>query len=237
MSRIRTSVCMAAYNGEDYISEQIHSILKQLNSFDELLISDDGSTDNTLNIIYSIQDVRLKILKGPSLGVVKNFEFLIGNARGDYIFLTDQDDVWLQNRLLIALNLLQNFDLVVCDAVIIDGKNSFISKSFYEIRNSGAGFLKNLYVNSYLGCCMAFRKNVISYILPFPSSIPMHDWWIGLCVQAFGSVNFVNHSLVAYRRHENNLSTAAFRSKSSFTTKLYWRFLLVYEMVKLAIKK
>lgn len=90
------SVCIATYNGEKYLEEQLDSILPQLDSRDELIISDDGSKDATLAIIkrYTAQDQRIKFFKGPGKGVIANFEFAINQSQGEFIFLADQDDVW-----------------------------------------------------------------------------------------------------------------------------------------------
>ena len=92
------SVCMTTYNGEKFIREQIASILCQLQDHDELIISDDGSTDSTIEIVNSLGDVRIKFYQNCFKNVVKNFEFTISKAVGDYIFLSDQDDIWHRNK-------------------------------------------------------------------------------------------------------------------------------------------
>ena len=100
------SVCMASYNGEKYIKEQIDSILKQLSDEDELVISDDGSTDNTLSVIQSIHDKRIKLIHNQGEhGYSRNFENALKNSKGDYIFLSDQDDVWKDNKVETILPL------------------------------------------------------------------------------------------------------------------------------------
>ncbi|OUC60285.1 glycosyltransferase [Acinetobacter seifertii] len=86
MSNIKISVCMATYNGEKYIKEQLVSILKQISETDEVIISDDSSVDNTLNIIKSINDSRVKVYRNCFRNVIKNFEFSISKASGDIIF-------------------------------------------------------------------------------------------------------------------------------------------------------
>ena len=93
------SVCIATYNGGAFIKDQIYSILLQLSQNDEIIISDDGSRDSTLNILFSFNDSRIKIYKnGGKHGVVSNFENAIKHATGDYIFLCDQDDVWMPGK-------------------------------------------------------------------------------------------------------------------------------------------
>ena len=93
------SVCIATYNGERFIREQIDSILRQLSSDDEIIVSDDGSTDDTISIINSIDDKRIRIIEGPRKhSPTHNFECAMKEAKGYYIFLADQDDVWKPNK-------------------------------------------------------------------------------------------------------------------------------------------
>lgn len=210
------SVCIATYNGEAFIQDQVLSILTQLTSDDEVIVSDDISTDETLLKIQALNDSRIRILPASTkLGIVKNFERAISHARGEYIFLCDQDDIWLQNKVTRTIESLQSNILTVSDCKVVDMGLWEINPSFFALRNSGPGFIKNLYKNGYLGCCMAFRKELVPYILPIPKSAPMHDMWIGLIAETVGKVNFIREPLVLYRRHGNNASPTA--EKSSFS--------------------
>src|ERR1035437_8300006 len=131
---MRVSVCMASYNGEKYIKKQIESIIIQLSSDDEIIISDDGSIDNTINIIEGFKDSRIKVFNNQSLrknrkslierfrSATKNFENALKNASGEFIFLSEQDDIWLDNRGEITLQYLKECDLVVSDYSFIDHK-------------------------------------------------------------------------------------------------------------------
>ena len=153
------SVAMATYNGEKYIKEQLDSILSQLNEIDEIVISDDDSTDNTRNIINSFNDKRIKLLDGPKNGVKQNFANAIENCVGKYIFLSDQDDIWENNKVERVLNTFEKEKCmcVVHDCTVFDSDtNETILDSFYDFRNSKRGVLKNILKNSYIGCCMAF---------------------------------------------------------------------------------
>src|SRR5437773_2423376 len=146
---------------------------------------------------------------------------------GDYLFLSDQDDVWLENKVDVMLAALQEADLAVSDCSIVDSTLSVVAPSFYVLRSSGPGVVKNLWKNSFLGCCMAFRRNVLRYVLPFPDAVPMHDWWIGLMVNLKGRVRFVNQPLVLYRRHGLNASYTAQKSQASRLTQLKWRLRMI----------
>ena len=111
----KVSVAMATYNGEKYIQEQIDSILKNLEKKDELIISDDGSNDGTIEIIKKNikKDNRIKLINGPKRGVIKNFENALLNCNGDYIFLSDQDDIWLPNKVKTVMSYFEQDDKLI----------------------------------------------------------------------------------------------------------------------------
>jgi len=205
----RCSIVIATYNGEKYIKEQIDSILKNMNNDDELVISDDGSNDNTLKIISEYKDERIKVIKGPQKGVKQNFANAIENATGKYIFLSDQDDIWMENKIELVLKEFERNDVsvVIHDAEVIDENLKITIPSFFEYRNSGKGVIKNIYKNTYIGCCMAFKSDIKRYILPIPNNIEMHDQWIGIIAEAKGNGSlFIKEKLIQYRRHGNNVS-------------------------------
>lgn len=204
------SVCMATYNGEKYLEGQIESIVSQLHEDDELIVSDDGSTDATLRILESFQQRYpiVKIVEGPHLGIIANFENAISNASGDYIFLSDQDDVWSPRkveRVMAAFRSVES-DLVVHNAEIVDSDLRPLGLTAFEWRASGPGLIKNLKRNSFIGCCMAFRRELLPLCLPFPRDIAMHDWWLGLVSSLNGNPMFVDDCLIKYRRHGGNAS-------------------------------
>lgn len=219
------SVCLASLNGGRYIRAQVESILASPR-VTELLVSDDGSTDDTLQVLQAIRDPRLKVLSGPRRGVIRNFEFLLGKASGDYIFLSDQDDVWLERKVDTMLAALQDADLAVSDCAVVDNELHLVARSFFQARGSGPGVVRNLWKNSFLGCCMAFRRGILAYVLPFPQGVPMHDWWIGLMVALKGRVRFVEEVLVQYRRHGAN-ATYAVVSEAPLLTRLKWRLSMI----------
>lgn len=206
---IRCSVAMATYNGEEYIKEQIDSILKNMSNEDELIISDDGSIDNTRKIVNEYKDSRIKLIDGPQKGVKQNFANAIKSSSGKYIFLSDQDDIWMENKIELVLREFENKNtsIVIHDAEVIDENLKVTLPSFFEYRNSGKGILKNIYKNTYIGCCMAFNSDIKKHILPIPNDIEMHDQWIGILGEAKGNGSvFLNERLIRYRRHNNNVS-------------------------------
>lgn len=216
------SVVLAAYKGEKYICAQIGSILGQLGENDELIVSDDFPKGKTKDAVFERfgDDSRIVYLEGPSKGVIENFEFAISRARGEYIFLCDQDDVWLDGKVQTVVKKLENgADLVLHNALIVDGKLHKTGETAFEINRTKKGFIRNIIKNSYQGCCMAFRSELKKYILPFPKKIPMHDQWIGLIAEKHGNVVFIDEPLILYRRHGGNVTG----NGSGFITKIKWR--------------
>ncbi len=235
------SVCMATYNGERFIREQIESILIQLTDVDELVISDDSSTDSTLKIIDSFNDKRIKkITQNTFHNPIYNFECALKNAQGDIIILADQDDIWVDNKVNeIKLYLGKyKYDLVVTDCSIIDENNNVLVPSIFEKLKSGPGLIKNLFKNSYLGCCMAFKKSILSKALPFPKHIPMHDIWLGFVAELFFKPYFIKKQLTLYRRHAKNESTTSrLISNNVIFKKVFIRFNLLKRIPLLIMRK
>lgn len=235
----KISVCLATYNGEKYVIEQLSTILSQLSKADEIVISDDGSTDSTLNIIKALNDDRIKVFKNKSNhGFVGNFENALTHATGDYIFLSDQDDIWLKNKVSTILPLFKDYDLIVHDAEIVDGNGLSLNKNYYSTLHSGRGFLANLYKSRFLGCCMAFTKDVKEFCLPIPNNIVAHDYWIGMYSLLNFKVCFIDDILLKYRRHGNNASPSSEKSSNSFFYKLFTkRLILIWNIMKRSSNK
>lgn len=232
------SVCVATYNGERYIEAQLKSILSQLSSQDEVIVSDDGSTDNTIAIIEALDDPRIKIYRNESkAGVNGNFENALTHASGDIIYLADQDDVWVEGKVEATLNALEDCDCVIHDAFVTDGDLNILHDSFYRLRQSGPGFLKNLYKNTYLGCCMAFKRSLLDAILPIPKrNAYYHDNWIGSIADCKYKLKFIGFKGIYFRRHESNTSCTAKSSKYNSIQMLYHRIVQLYDVIQRLIK-
>lgn len=227
------SICIATYNGSKYIKEQLDSIISQIDEIDEIIISDDSSTDDTLKIVESYNSKQIKIYTDNIYhSPIYNFENALSKAKGDYIFLCDQDDIWLPNKIKIMKAELQKYDLVVSDCRVVDSNLNVKEESIFKVLHSRPGFFKNLIKNTYTGCCMAFKKEVLEYILPFPASIAMHDIWIGLSVELHGTVHFIDQPLILYRRHGENASFGCEKSCYSIWYKIQYRMQLLYYLLQ-----
>lgn len=224
------SVCMATYNGARFIKQQIDSILSQLSENDELVISDDESTDGTIDIINSYNDERIKlfhhkkhILNGMYYKfryVTENFENALSQAKGDFLFLSDQDDVWLHNKVNCCLTLLRKFDCVVHNYQRINIEGIVLDEQAFKtnpIRNSLVG---NVLDNHFRGCCLAFKRDLLKYVLPIPKRVIGHDYWIGALASHYFHVCYEMAPLIQSRHYPNSVSA---ERKTSFWYKLRYR--------------
>lgn len=233
------SVCIATYNGEKYIKKQIESILPQLSDIDEIIVSDDKSVDSTLKIIKEFSDKRIKIVFNKlERGYTNNFENAINHSSGNFIFLSDQDDVWIDNKVSETLNLLKTCDLVVSDALFVDEKLNNLNYTFFSMRGGKVGFLKNLYKSQYLGACMAFKKEILIKLLPFPERKDLcpHDLWISLIAEFYFKTTVIDRPLIKYRRHGANVSTGGEKSSNSFLRQIQFR-LYCFIQILLRLRK
>jgi glycosyltransferase involved in cell wall biosynthesis len=230
------SVCVATYNGERYIKEQIDSILCQLKDGDELIISDDGSIDKTYEILMGYTDSRIKIIKNQNIhGFAHNFENALKHTSGDYIFFADQDDIWLPNKVDIITPFLKRDNLIMTDAFVTNEELE-IKGRLSQWRKYKKGYLRNLYKSIYLGCTMAITKKIKEYCMPFPENIQAHDAWIGFLCELKFNVIYIDKPMILYRRHQNNLSSVGEKSIQPLSHMLKFRYVMLTETLKRFLK-
>ncbi|MCS6209210.1 glycosyltransferase family 2 protein [Shewanella baltica] len=220
---MKVSVCMATFNGEMFIQQQLVSILSQISENDEVVISDDSSNDTTEEIVKNINDPRVRFLYNKyERGYTKNFENALKHCTGDIIFLADQDDVWLPGKVESMTLALKNFDFVVSDCRIADSQLNVTHPSHFALHSVKRGFINNLLLPRYIGACMAFNRKVLDYALPFPrkQKYAAHDYWISLISEMCFKVEIINEPLIMYRRHDSNASNGGTKSKNSLYHKL-----------------
>ena len=214
----KIDVLLATYNGEKYIKEQIDSILNQTYKNIHLIISDDKSKDSTREILkeYESKDERITVyFQEQNLGYVKNFEFLLNQVQSEYYMLSDQDDIWLPEKIEKSFETLkeQNADLVFGDLQVVDENLNTIYPSFGDfmllnrkIRKCIDSYQVNYLYNCVTGCTLLSKKNFLKYILPLPdnSKYLIHDYWIALMVALNGKLAYMPEKYIKYRQHGNN---------------------------------
>ncbi|GIP39960.1 hypothetical protein J31TS4_32400 [Paenibacillus sp. J31TS4] len=212
MSDIKIDILLATYNGSKYIVELIESILSQSYANYKLIICDDASTDGTYDLLtrYAIQDDRIELHKNNvNLGVVRNFEKLMKLSDAKYFMLCDQDDVWHKDKVLKSLEQIvaTNSLLVYTDLKIITSREESIS---YWKREgikplSGSPFKTLLVQNVITGCTIIADKRIINFAIPIPSKFCLHDQWLGIVASVYGSISYLEETLIDYRQHEGNV--------------------------------
>lgn len=228
---MKVSVALAAYNGEKYIGEQLSSILSQIGQNDEIIVSDDNPSGNTKAAIDSLGDGRIKYFEGPARGVCANFEFALSKCDGDIIFLCDQDDVWLPDKVKdVKEKISLGYELVLHDASVTDEKLNIETPSFFALHKSNTSLIGNIIRNSFVGCCMAFTKQVAQSVTPFPGDLPMHDWWIALAAMKKGfRIALINKPLILWRRHSETFTGG----KTTLKQKITWRIKIIGYLIPL----
>ncbi len=214
---------MATYNGEQFLRQQIDSILNQGYKDFEFIICDDKSNDSSIDIVssYMAKHPQIKLYKNSiRLGSLKNFEKAITLSCGEYIALCDQDDIWREDKLKIQLSLLQSINnsnrtpiMVHSDLRMINDKNSIIKKSYFKFRKYKLKESKDL--SHILGPCgvmgntIVMNKALKKLVLPFPDTLTTHhDYWIAIINEIYGQRVTCLEPLVDYRIHEKNLSNS-----------------------------
>lgn len=212
------SVVMATYNGEKYIKKQLDSInmLKWPNL--ELVISDDGSTDNTLKIIKEHHfKIPVKVVHNKNNhGLIGNFTNAFSYAKGAFFAMCDQDDIWEPDKLNILMERIDDFDIVFGNMVVIDQNDNIhpepIMHSEYEAnRTMQYDFIDYLPSNPMLGCASLMRREVVERALPIPNGFLYHDWWMVLNAIKYGKgVCFIDKPVLKYRQHSSNTAKSTF---------------------------
>lgn len=237
------SVCIATHNAEKYIVKQLCSILSQLASDDEVIISDDGSRDNTVSLILSLKDKRINIHHYTHLTdysskrlssyyyATANFYNALLHAKGDIVFLSDQDDIWAPDKVQSSMTYLSRYDIVCSNFSIINENDEIIEHSYINGHlYDNLSYYKIWKYLPFRGCCLAFTREVLLNSFPFPKDLFLHDCWIGLtAVYGKYKYKFIDAPLLMYRRHGNNVSLL--ESPNSLWFKLEYRFKLFLQLI------
>lgn len=215
----KVQVLLSAYNGEQYISEQIQSILNQTHAAVSILIRDDGSTDKTMELLdqwVTTHPDKIKLIKGTNVGVVSSFFELLraADAEADYYCFCDQDDVWLDHKIEHAISRLDSSIYTEVPAMVFT--STYLTDD--ELNRKGAwpkppaqepSFFNALYENIAIGATITMNRSARNLFINSQSvdsqKVLMHDWWFYLLVSAFGTVIYDNKPSMLYRQHNNNV--------------------------------
>ncbi len=214
------SVALCTYNGEQFLSEQLESLQHQTQLPDELVVCDDGSTDNTISLVEKFAKsapfkVRILVNKN-NLGVTRNFEKALSNCEGEFLFLCDQDDIWEPEKIATMTDFLEknpSVSVVFSDAFLVNEQATLLQQRLWDVVrlypaqldqwSRGESIRLMLIGNRVAGCTMAVRRSFLRKILPFPTDIPdfLHDTWIAFVASVLNQIQFLAIPLVKYRQH------------------------------------
>ncbi|MGA1980070.1 MAG: glycosyltransferase family 2 protein [Sedimentisphaerales bacterium] len=221
MTQPAISICMATYNGEQFLGQQLDSIIAQSNQDWQLLVRDDGSDDNTVHIVEDYagrlpEKIRLVTDDGNRLGASLNFGKLLEYADTEYIMFSDQDDVWLPNKIELTLNAMKAAEqiypdkpiLIHTDLQVMDYKLDIIANSMWSYQKlfpeAGSDLNRIMAQNVVTGCTVMLNKKARAVSIPVPDEAIMYDWWLALKVCEHGKIIYVSIPSVLYRQHSKN---------------------------------
>jgi glycosyltransferase involved in cell wall biosynthesis len=208
------SVVLATCQGEKFISEQLESILPQLAPEDEVIVSDVASTVRTLEIVAALRDPRIRVIANRSrAGYVENFQRAVAASRGESVYFSDQDDVWLPNKIAVMDAALKASPLVASDAIVADEKLQTLQPSYFASRGIVSFSPVRIFLKPrIIGATLACRRQYLDSLLPVPAGIP-HDFWLSINAALDRSLAIVDTPLILYRRHTATASPTATGNK------------------------
>jgi glycosyltransferase involved in cell wall biosynthesis len=216
---------LATYNGEGYLEDQIESFLCQTNNDWRLIVRDDGSSDETRSILARMAKKfpeKVMILEDGDerLGVIGNFSRLMETSSSKYTMFSDQDDLWLPDKIEISIKRMNELEkkfgnttpiLIHTDLRVVNEKLETIAESFwdYQLTDPDITSLNRLLMqNNITGCTMIINKALRDISLPIPEGVMMHDWWVALVAASFGVIDYLPQATILYRQHGSNVEGA-----------------------------
>ena len=209
------SIAMATYNGAKYLKEQLDSIYAQTYKNFEVIVVDDVSTDNTVQILekYKQEHGLIYFVNDTNMGVTKNFEKAISLCKGELIALVDQDDVWLPNKLEVLYENIGDYSLIYSNTEVINDNGELQNKTaqsiypLYGVDSNTGDLYKYIVLHSFiLGCATMFKRELVSDLIPIYKTKRNHDWWLTVCAYNQNGIKYIDDVLFYYRHHDNNYS-------------------------------
>jgi glycosyltransferase involved in cell wall biosynthesis len=216
------SIAVATYNGAEFLSEQLDSLVRQTWRNIEIIISDDASTDTTPVIAakYAKKYPFIRFLRQKrNLGYIANFEAAVKKCKGEFIALCDQDDIWRKDKIEILMNIIGKKDIAASDLRVIDGRGKLIAPSLEKYQGLFVPLPEEQYRilvfrNCFTGCAMLIRKSLIKKCIPIPKEALVHDWWFAVNAAARNGIAYTRETLVDYRQHGKNAIGAKDKKKT-----------------------
>ena len=206
--RNEIDVLLATFNGELFINDFLDSLAAQEEVNIHLIVSDDGSTDSTLEVIRQHQSKfhKVTVLTGPKKGPMSNFFFLLRASNASFVALADQDDVWHQDHLKNSINRIRNQDLPAMTFSSVEQFDEVAGKSeVWPSQYGGPKFPSIIFENTARGCTIVLNQQARDLInIKEPKNAIMHDWWILLLLQLYGVVRYEPQPEIQYRLHAQN---------------------------------
>ncbi len=215
-------VVLATFNGEKFLPSFLKSLNEQTQYMDRLLFRDDGSKDNTLNILESFWSDNFLVAQTSfidgNLGVARNFSFILEQSSAQYVLLADQDDIWYPEKIEKSLARIIELEktkvgglrpaLVFSDLDVVDENLNLVNPSFIKMQGLEhllqPNFIQLLTQNVAPGCTMIVNRALLDLALPIPKEAVMHDWWLIQVASLFGCIGYIDEPTIAYRQHGNN---------------------------------
>lgn len=234
------SICMATYNGELYLRPQIASIFEQMGPDDELIVIDDASNDSTIAYLESLKDHRIRLIRNEkNLGHVQSFAKAIGFASRQWIFMSDQDDIWVAGRVRAMCDILSaGAALVSTNSGYIDANGQPVPPLQPGLDQSGSDrHLDNIWrifngTAAYYGCAMALRDELRDIILPIPSYVESHDLWIAMAANMAGNNQHLDRITLLRRVHGTNASVIS----RPIVKKIWSRVIFARSFIQIALR-
>ena len=219
----KVEILLATYNGDAFIKEQLDSILNQSFKDWRLIVRDDGSTDQTLNILHKYiqkypNQIELYKNNQHNTGATKNFSKLLEFSEANYLMLCDQDDVWMPDKIGTTFNKMLEMEntfgnemplLVHTDLTVVDENRDVLAPSiskYKKINLYNSKKLNRLIVqNPVFGCTVMINRKLRDMVIPIPDEAMVHDWWVALVANAFGKICYLNEQTIYYRQHKKNV--------------------------------
>jgi len=232
---LTVSILLSTYNGAKYLQEQLESLVQQTYKDFEIIVRDDGSTDNTLEILENYNITLLKSTE--NVGIKQSFslllEYALQNTESDYFMFCDQDDIWKSDKVEKTLSAMMKLEkekvsiplLVHTDLEIVTQNLEPLHSSFWNYENINPKYNslnRILMHNTITGCTAMINRKLAILAVPMGSNIIMHDWWIGLIASYFGNIFYIDEQLIQYRQHDTN-NIGVSKSKIRYLSKFFNR--------------